>query len=136
VQCFIGVSIAESKPVKAVNPLPQICGSLIVILLLRTYAIWENDKRVGLSLLAAFLASFAVQGFYALKFLSQLECKLLNVLVNLIDGIFQSYEVRALRHSLVALFSRLIARPRRIPILFCSFLRQVTAHLLFTSLRN
>jgi hypothetical protein len=45
------------------------------ILLLRTYALWSNNKNIGTGLLSVFSLSVIIEAFYLSKFLGGVSCK-------------------------------------------------------------
>jgi hypothetical protein len=48
---------------------------ILVVLILRTYALWGNNKKIAAGLLMALTANIVVACIYANKFLNGVECK-------------------------------------------------------------
>lgn len=51
---------------------------MVVVLAIRTYAVWNKDKRVGAGLALLLIACQIPNGIFAEKFINSIECEFLS----------------------------------------------------------
>ena len=78
----IGVYVADCKSIHLVKLIDSNTG--IVLLILRTCAMWGDDVRIVATLFIALLVSIGVETYYVWKFLDQIksECSCMRIYVD------------------------------------------------------